>query len=147
MGQAHYPFLEMFPFCSPEDGGADEAVLRPFADALVFEAAVDKSAASMDLSVEFSAPPPPVAVSTAEERIALTYNLERVEIKFYIRADAKKEKEKAKSSGEKLLWGKKAKGESAPISSLTPESGRTQVTGQVFGKEMLQGLMPFHGTQ
>ena len=93
MGQCRYPFLEMFPFCAPEAGGADEAIMRPFADAVVFEATVDKSAAAMDLSVEFPSPPPPVAVSTAEGRIAGTYNLDRVEIKPYISASAKKEKD------------------------------------------------------
>ena len=59
MGQCRYPFLEMFPFCAPEAGGTDEAIMRPFADAVVFEATVDKSAAAMDLSVEFPSPPPP----------------------------------------------------------------------------------------
>ena len=78
MSQVRYPFLEMFPFCAPEAGGADEAIMRPFADAVVFEATVDKSAAAMDLSVEFTSPPPPVAVSIAEGRIAGTYNLDRV---------------------------------------------------------------------
>ena len=59
-----------------------------------------------------------------------------MEIKPYISASAKKEKEKSSVAGEKLLWGRKVKGESAPISSLTPESGRTQVSGQVFGREI-----------
>ena len=136
MSQVRYPFLEMFPFCAPESGGADEAILRPFAEAVVFDATVDKSAAAMDLSVEFTSPPPPVAVSIAEGRIAGTYNLDRVEIRPYISAAAKQKKEKAAASGEKLLWGRKIKGESVPISSLTPESGRTLVSGQVFGKEM-----------
>ena len=103
MSQVRYPFLEMFPFCAPESGGADEAILRPFAEAVVFDATVDKSAAAMDLSVEFTSPPPPVAVSIAEGRIAGTYNLDRVEIRPYISAAAKQKKEKAAASGEKLL--------------------------------------------
>ena len=128
----------MFPFCAPSAGGGDEAILRPFGEAVVFAAEVDKASAAMNLSVEFPELPAPVAVSTAEGRIAANYHLDRVEILPFVRAAAKKEKapEKGGAEGAKLLWGKKFKGAAAPIASLTPESGRTVVSGQVFGREI-----------
>ncbi len=139
MGQVRYAFLEMFPFCAPAEGSGDEAILRPFAQATVFEAKVDRENASMLLSVEFAEPPAPVAVSTAEEYIARNYNLSRVELRPYLRAEARPagEKKGGASGGEtKQLWGRKLKGQATPISALTPESGRTVITGEVFGKEV-----------
>ena len=130
-----YPFLEMFPFCAPEEGGAEDAILRPFLEAQVFEAAVDKASAAMDLSVEFREAPPPVSLSAAETRIAAHYDLSRVEIRPYLAASAKKQKEGA-ADGKKQLWGKKPKGEAVPIAGLTPESGKAVVTGEVFGREL-----------
>ena len=135
MGQIRYSFLEMFPFCAPEPGGADAGVLGAFSEAVVFDAKIDKETASMELCVEFPEPVAPVALGTAESRIAGTYNLERVEIRPYLGAAAKKKKEKEAAAENKLLWGRKIRGDAVPISSLTPESGRVTITGEVFGTE------------
>ena len=133
MGQVRCAFLEMFPFCAPSEGSGNEAILRPFAQATIFEAQVDRERAVMSLSVEFPEPPAPVAVSTAEEYIARNYNLSRVDLRPFVPDTRGKKADKEKS---RQLWGRKLQGKATPISELTPESGRSVITGEVFGREL-----------
>ena len=138
MAPVRYSFFEMFPFCAPAEGSGEEAILRPFAEASVFDVQVDRESVSMRLSVEFSETPAPLAVSTAEEQIARAYELSRVELRPYLKASALSARSKKgdAAAGTKLLWGRKPRGKAVPISGLSPESGRSVITGEVFGREL-----------
>jgi len=141
MAQVRYPFYEMFPFCQPASAAPDAGLWRAFGDAEVFDVRVDKAAGRMTVSARFSQLPAPVALSTAEERICREYSLVGAEIRPFLRGSegkpaAGEKKAEAGGGGEKILWGKKPRGASSDIASLTPESGRTVITGEVFGREV-----------
>ncbi len=131
MGQNRYPFLEMFPFCAQEPGS--EGLFGAFSSANVFEAKVDRESASMELHVEFADPAPPVALTTAEGRIASTYNLNQVSMHPYLKASVKKAKEKAASDEAKMLWGRKIRGDAVAISGRNPGCGRGGGSGSWQG--------------
>lgn len=138
MGQVKRQFWDVFSSFAPAPDSAEAGLFRAFDDAAVFDLAVDRDAGAMTLSVELGASPPPVALSLMEGRIAETYGLDTVSIKPYLRAAVKKAAAGAKSAAQesKLLWGRRIKGNSIPISELTPEAGRVTVTGEVFGREI-----------
>ena len=126
------PFKDMFPCCF-----AGSAVLQTGLDtALVWAADLDRETATMRLHVEFKLPPAPVVLSTAEERIAEQYHLDRVDIRPMLAAEPEKKKAPGGPKAGKVLFGKKVTGHPVPISDLTPESGRVTVEGEVFGREV-----------
>ena len=126
------PFKEMFPCCF-----TGSAVLQTGLDtALVWAADLDRETATMRLHVEFKLPPAPVVLSTAEERIAEQYHLDRVDIRPMLAAEPEKKKAPGGPKAGKVLFGKKVTGHPVPISDLTPESGRVTVEGEVFGREV-----------
>ncbi len=132
------PFTELFPCCAAEKDGPEEGILGVFREAMVFDMALDKENAVMKLDAEFMQVPPPVSLGTAESRIAAQYNLNRVNIRAFLSKDAKTEKQgKPDNKNEpKMLWGRKLKGESVPIGTLNPESGKVVISGSVFGREI-----------
>ena len=134
MGQIRHPFFDMFPICDPSED-ADGGLLSVFREATVFDVALDREANAITVSVEMKERPAPVALSVAETRIADYLQLSRAEVQVWLPKSAKKKAEASKTE-EKLLWGRKPRGKAVPIAGLNPESGRTVVTGEVFGREL-----------
>ena len=124
-------FREMFPCCF----GGNPVLQAGLDTALVRGAELDRATASMRLEVEFRENPAPVVLSTAEERIAEQYQLNRVDIRPLLPTEPKKPEKSGPRAG-RVIIGKRITGNSVPISDLTPESGRVTVEGEVFGREV-----------
>ncbi len=125
------PFKEMFPYCF----GNSPWLETDLDTALVWSADLDRENSALHMTVEFQAMPAPVALSTAEERIAKFYGLKLVEIRPLLPAKPKKKTKEGPKPG-KMLYGKRVQGRPVPIGELTPESGRVRVEGEVFGREL-----------
>ena len=119
-------FFDMFSACRDDDS------LRPILEkALVYDATVDRKNMRMRIRLGLPCPVPPVALRAAENAICDEFDLAGVEITpVYQDAPAPK-KEKAAEKGA-VIMGRAVKDKPVPMNSVTLESGRVTVQGEVF---------------
>ncbi len=122
------PFRKMFHCCR------DDSLFGPLDDAYVLSVTVDRQGSSMDIAVEFSSVPAPVVVSMIEAGIAAELELNSVTLTPAV--PRRKPAPAGRPDPGRMLFGKSIRGRSVPISELDLESGRTTVTGEIFGLEL-----------
>lgn len=125
------PFYEMFKCCA-----ADECLYGILNEAYVIAVFTDEASSSMNLTIEFPAPPAPVILGMMKSEIAAERGLNTVSIMPVTASPKKKKPEKKLGSEGRMLAGKAIRGSIIPISELKPDSGRVVVTGEVFGTEI-----------
>ncbi len=128
----HTPFLTIFPGCEglrASAGGLDKA--------RVTDVQVDVRARTLNIAARFAAMPSPVELNALTARICEDYALQSVDI----RADYPRQStaqadhsngQGAKKSPGSVLMGKAIKQHPVPMSTLTLESGRVCVEGDVI---------------
>ena len=137
---ANTSFLTMFPFCSDRlsaAGGLDKAYLT--------DAEVDEEARTIRLKVHFPAMPSIGDISMLEERIAGAFCLSGCSIEAEYPAPAEeappavnspagpaRQPGKPAAPAGKLMMGRMLKQKTVPMESLTLESGKVTVEGDVF---------------
>ena len=120
------PLLTMFPFCSGIADGLDKAC--------VTGVSINREAASMQLSLRFDRVMPLTVNSALEEAIKAAYGLKTVIVDGSYPAPKpveKKENPAEKTQG-KPIYGKAGKSRIVPMSTITLETGRTAVEGDVI---------------
>lgn len=125
------PFYEMFKCCA-----ADECLYGILNEAYVIAVFTDEASSSMNLTIEFPAPPAPVILGMMKSEIAAERGLNTVSIMPVTASPKKKKPEKKLGCEGRMLAGKAIRGSIIPISELKPDSGRVVVTGEVFGTEI-----------
>ena len=128
------PFLEMFPCC--ESVGESYTGLG---ETFVTEATVRREDLTMEVRAFFPSMPAPVELSALEWTLRREYGLRGVTVD----ADWPKEAAPAEKSGNgggkasaaAVLYGKRIKGASIPISEASPEMKTVTVSGRVFAEE------------
>jgi DNA polymerase-3 subunit alpha (Gram-positive type) len=125
------PFYEMFKCCA-----ADECLYGILNEAYVIAVFTDEASSSMNLTIEFPAPPAPVILGMMKSEIAAERGLNTVSIMPVTASQKKKKPEKKLGCEGRMLAGKAIRGSIIPISELKPDSGRVVVTGEVFGTEI-----------
>ncbi|NMA37730.1 MAG: PolC-type DNA polymerase III [Papillibacter sp.] len=121
----------MFKCCA-----ADECLYGILNEAYVIAVFTDEASSSMNLTIEFPAPPAPVILGMMKSEIAAERGLNTVSIMPVTASPKKKKPEKKLGSEGRMLAGKAIRGSIIPISELKPDSGRVVVTGEVFGTEI-----------
>ena len=128
--------LQMFPGCAERSdlcGGLDKA--------FVAFARVDVQGRSISISLEFAAQPAHADLAVLKKKIADDYSLREVMIEASWPEELKKEPDpEEKNSGKtaqkapvfNTIYGKPVKGTPIPMNSLTLESGRVVVEGDVI---------------
>lgn len=121
----------MFKCCA-----ADECLYGILNEAYVIAVFTDEASSSMNLTIEFPAPPAPVILGMMKSEIAAERGLNTVSIMPVTASPKKKKPEKKLGCEGRMLAGKAIRGSIIPISELKPDSGRVVVTGEVFGTEI-----------
>ncbi len=125
----HTPFLTVFPGC------ADLLASVPGMDrAAVLEARVNPSESTLMVRVHFPSMPSPVALSQLTERLRLDYGLAHVDLipDYPAPVSSAPETPATGASSGDVLMGRTIRQTPVPMSTLTLESGRVTVEGDVF---------------
>ena len=127
----HTPFLTIFPFCADllsSCGGLDKAY--------VTDVQVRVSERSMTVSARFPAMPSPVELNTLRRRLEADYALNRVELNPDYPAPAPAAPDTqgfaTSTSHGDVLMGRAIRQSPVKMETLTLESGRVTVEGDVF---------------
>ena len=130
---SHSPFLTVFPGCcdlAAMAGGLQQAYIT--------EIQIDEREQTMTVCARFAAMPSPVELSALSERLKTDYALRGVGlIPDYPQpksasASAEKERKPGGAPQGELLYGRSIRTRPAPMNTLSIESGRVCVEGDVF---------------
>ncbi len=122
------PVLDMFPDLL--NSGAPESALR---GAQVTGATVDTGGRTMTADISFLSPVAPVYIGMMERYIEGSFGLSRVTVNPTFPEDRERRRaaETRANSGPAIL-GRTVRAENTPMNTLTLDSGRVSVTGEVF---------------
>ena len=139
MSKAH-PFYDMFDCCREEPW--QRALLT---DALVPSVIIERERLHMEVTVSFKGTVAPVEISAIERELSLAYGLKSVRILANLPTAAPSggtgssgssgQKVNSESKTGETFCGRPVKGTPAPMSTVTLESGKIHVAGEVFQAE------------
>ncbi len=131
-GQNSVPFFEMFSCCRD-----DEELKVLLSEAEVIGASVDKERRTMKIKILLPRPTAPVTLRIIEQEICAEFGLSSAELYPVYKETAVASKPKAESGKsakpqQKAIMGRAIKDKPVPIESITLDSGKVTVCGEVF---------------
>ena len=128
MSNSH-PFYDMFDCCQEP---WQRALLS---DALVPEVVIERERLHMELTISFQkGPVAPAEISVIERELAAAYGLNSVKIRAYLPVTAAPVSNGEGKAGQ-VLYGRPIKGVPVALSTVSLESGKVHIAGEVFQAE------------